>query len=44
MNKAAEDMERFIYDLEVSSPELILINNVDATTLTEPIKIKESLN
>ena len=43
MNKAAEDMEKFIYDLEVSSPELILINNVDAITLTEPIKIKESL-
>ena len=43
MNKAAEDIQRFIYDLEILSPELILINNVDAITLTEPIKIKESL-
>ena len=43
MNKAAEDIQRFIYDLEILSPELILINNVDAITLSEPIKIKESL-
>ena len=43
MNKAAEDIQRFIYDLEILSPELILINNVDAITLTEPIKIKDSL-
>jgi [acyl-carrier-protein] S-malonyltransferase len=43
MKKAAENMEKLIYDLEVSSPKLILVNNVDATTLTEPIKIKKSL-
>ncbi len=43
MNKAAENMEKFIYDLELTSPQLILINNVDAAPITEVIKIKKSL-
>ena len=43
MKKAAENMKQLIYDLEILSPQLILINNVDAAPTTEPIKIKNSL-
>jgi [acyl-carrier-protein] S-malonyltransferase len=43
MKKAAEDMEGHINALNVISPNMILINNVDATAITDPFKIKESL-
>ena len=43
MQKAAEDMEGHINALNVISPNMILINNVDATPITDPFKIKESL-
>ena len=43
MEKARENMERFIYDLEILSPKLILVNNVGASSLTEINKIKDSL-
>ena len=43
MQKAAEDMEEHINALNVISPNMILINNVDATPITDPFKIKESL-
>ena len=43
MQKAAEDMEGHINALNVISPNMILINNVDATAITDPFKIKESL-
>ena len=43
MEKAKENMEKFINDLEITSPKLILINNVSAAPLTEINKIKVSL-
>jgi len=43
MQKAAEDMEGHINALNVISPNMILINNVDAAPITDPFKIKESL-
>jgi [acyl-carrier-protein] S-malonyltransferase len=43
MQKAAEDMEDHINALNVLSPNMILINNVDAAPITDPFKIKESL-
>ena len=43
MKKAAEDMEGHINALNIKSPNMILINNVDATAITDPFKIKESL-
>jgi [acyl-carrier-protein] S-malonyltransferase len=43
MQKAAEDIEGHINELNVLSPKMILINNVDAIPITDPIKIKESL-
>ena len=43
MEKARENMESYIQDLELLSPKLILINNVGATPLTEINKIKDSL-
>ena len=43
MKKAAEDMEGHINALNVISPNMILINNVDAIPITDPFKIKESL-
>ncbi|MBT4109159.1 MAG: ACP S-malonyltransferase [Pelagibacterales bacterium] len=43
MQKAAEDMEGHINALNVISPNMILINNVDAIPITDPFKIKESL-
>ena len=43
MQKAAEDMEEHINALNIISPNMILINNVDATAITDPFKIKESL-
>ena len=43
MKKAADNMETYIADLEVLCPKIILINNVDAASITDPIKIKEGL-
>ena len=43
MEKARENMENYIQDLELLSPQLILINNVGAAPLTETNKIKDSL-
>jgi [acyl-carrier-protein] S-malonyltransferase len=43
MKKAADNMEAYIADLEILCPKIILINNVDAAPITDPIKIKESL-
>ena len=43
MEKARENMESYIQDLELLSPKLILVNNVGATPLTEINKIKDSL-
>ena len=43
MEKARENMESYIQDLELLIPKLILINNVGATPLTEINKIKDSL-
>ena len=43
MEKARENMESFIYDLEILSPKLILVNNVGASSLIETNKIKDSL-
>jgi len=43
MKKAADNMENHINVLEVSSPNIILINNVNASSVTDPLKIKESL-
>ena len=43
MEKARENMEKYIHDLNILSPKLILINNVDADQLTEIDKIKNSL-
>ena len=43
MEKARENMESYIQDLELLSPKLILVNNVGATPLTETNKIKDSL-
>ena len=43
MEKARENMESYIQDLDLLSPKLILVNNVGATPLTETNKIKDSL-
>ncbi len=43
MEKARENMERYIQDIELLSPKLILVNNVGAVPLTETNKIKDSL-
>ena len=43
MKKAADNMETYIADLEILCPKIILINNVDAAPITDPIKIKEGL-
>ena len=43
MEKARENMESYIQDLDLLSPKLILVNNVGATPLTEINKIKDSL-
>ena len=43
MKKAADNMETYIADLEILCPKIILINNVDAASITDPIKIKEGL-
>ena len=43
MEKARENMENYIQDLELLSPKLILVNNVGAAPLTETNKIKDSL-
>ena len=43
MQKARENMESYIQDLELLSPKLILVNNVGAAPLTETNKIKDSL-
>jgi len=43
MKKAADNMETYIADLKILCPKIILINNVDAAPITDPIKIKESL-
>ncbi len=43
MEKARENMESYIQDLELLSPKLILVNNVGAAPLTEINKIKDSL-
>tara|TARA_B100000809_G_scaffold248220_1_gene278082 strand:- start:175 stop:1125 length:951 start_codon:yes stop_codon:yes gene_type:complete len=43
MKKAADSMEAYIADLEILCPKIILINNVDAAPITDPIKIKEGL-
>ena len=43
MKKAADSMEVYIADLEILCPKIILINNVDAASITDPIKIKEGL-
>ena len=43
MKKAADAMELYIADLEILCPKIILINNVDAAPITDPIKIKEGL-
>ncbi len=43
MKKAADNMETYIADLEILCPKIILINNVDAACITDPIKIKEGL-
>ena len=43
MEKARENMESYIQDLDLMSPKLILVNNVGATPLTEINKIKDSL-
>ncbi len=43
MKKAADKMETYIADLEILCPKIILINNVDAASITDPIKIKEGL-
>ena len=43
MKKAADNMETYIDDLEILCPKIILINNVDAASITDPIKIKEGL-
>ena len=43
MEKARENMESYIQDLDLLSPKLILVNNVGAAPLTETNKIKESL-
>ena len=43
MKKAADTMETYIADLEILCPKIILINNVDAASITDPIKIKEGL-
>ena len=43
MEKARENMESYIQDLELLSPKLILVNNVGAAPLTETNKIKDSL-
>ena len=43
MKKAADNMEAYIADLEILCPKIILINNVDAAPITDPIKIKEGL-
>ena len=43
MEKARENMQSYIQDLELLSPKLILVNNVGAAPLTETNKIKDSL-
>ena len=43
MEKARENMESYIQNLELLSPKLILVNNVGAAPLTETNKIKDSL-
>ena len=43
MEKARENMESYIQDLDLLSPKLILVNNVGAAPLTETNKIKDSL-
>ena len=43
MEKARENMESYIQDLELLSPKLILVNNVGAAPLTETNEIKDSL-
>ena len=43
MKKAADSMEEHINGLEVLTPNMILINNVDASPITDPFKIKKSL-
>ena len=43
MEKARENMESYIQDLDLLSPKLILVNNVGAAPLTEINKIKDSL-
>ena len=43
MKKAADDMEEHLNSLEVLSPNIILINNVDALPISDPLKIKKSL-
>ena len=43
MKKAADSMEEHIHALEVLTPNIILINNVNAAPITDPLKIKESL-
>ena len=43
MKKAADNMETYIADLKILCPKIILINNVDAASITDPIKIKEGL-
>ena len=43
MEKARENIQSYIQDLELLSPKLILVNNVGAVPLTETNKIKDSL-
>ena len=43
MEKARENMESYIQDLDLLSPKLILVNNVGAALLTDTNKIKDSL-
>ena len=42
MKKAAYDMEEHLNSLEVLSPNIILINNVDALPISDPLKIKKN--
>ena len=43
METAKENMKKFIYDLEIVSPKLILVNNVAASPLSNINEIKDSL-
>jgi [acyl-carrier-protein] S-malonyltransferase len=43
MKKASDNMEKHINNLDLVSPEIILVNNIDASPITDSLKIKESL-